>query len=984
MKIPKVNKPTLEGAAIVLLVILGAVHYNYKWILNNRDYDENALEIARSVEASLPVEDIKLLATAPDSIGALKSQAIKTRLKSIVRVNSGTRSAYIYTLQKGKLSVMADSEPKNPREFLNAADAFRQPFIDGKEIVAEYGKNNSGSGESILVPLKDEADGKTFAVLVMEYNEGIGESALAKKVAESLVLLLIWMLTIYSLFKIRCKNRLLQQEIAERKQVEEKLTHSLSLLNASLESTADGILVVSREGKIIRFNHKFADMWQIPNEILEEKADEEALGHVIDQIEQPHEFLAKVRHLYENPEESSFDLVHLTDGRIFKRFSQPQRIGEEIVGRVWSFRDVTEHKRAEESLRQSDAKHSSMIANISDVIIIVDKEGILKYISPNIEKFFGWVPEYLVGTSSWATVHPDDLENMRNEFYKLLQVDNAVKTMDFRLKCKDGSYRLIELTGVNLVNDPVIKGVLMNYYDVTDRRKFENELKESELRIRALLSANPDMMFVIDKDGVFVDYYAGNDQTLYASPDNFLGKKISDVLPPEVAGLAEKHTDILKSTGQMQIFKYQLMINGEKIDYECRLALNGISNTLAIISNITDRKVAEEELLRAKEKAEESDRLKSAFLANMSHEIRTPMNGILGFAELLKEPGLTGEEQQEYISIIERSGTRMLNIINDIVEISKIESGLMAVNRKETNVNEQIEYLYTFFKPEIEAKGMKFSYRTGLSSNDAVLTTDREKLYAILINLIKNAIKYSDTGSIELGYEKKGNYLHFYVKDTGIGIPENQLEAVFNRFVQVDMGDKRAFQGAGLGLSISKAYVEMLGGKIWVESEECKGSTFYFTLSLKGETEDNAGSNNNANESIHENQIKSLKILIAEDDELSAILLSKAVKRYAREVIKVDSGKEAVEVCRNRPDIDLVMMDIQLPEMNGYEATREIRQFNDNIIIIAQTAYALSHDREKALASGCNGYISKPFNHAALAKLMKTHFQELDQELIIS
>lgn len=236
----------------------------------------------------------------------------------------------------------------------------------------------------------------------------------------------------------------------------------------------------------------------------------------------------------------------------------------------------------------------------------------------------------------------------------------------------------------------------------------------------------------------------------------------------------------------------------------------------------------------AKEKAEESDRLKTAFLANMSHEIRTPMNGILGFVELLKEPKLSGEEQQEYILIIEKSGERLLNIINDIVDISKIEAGQMAVNIKESNINDQIAYINTFFQPEFERKGLNYSFKNGLPSKDAVIKTDREKIYAILINLVKNAIKFTNEGAIEFGYElhKKNEHteLVFFVKDTGIGIPRDRQEAIFERFIQADISDKMALQGAGLGLSISKAYVEMLGGKIWIESEAGKGSAFYFTI----------------------------------------------------------------------------------------------------------------------------------------------------------
>jgi len=400
---------------------------------------------------------------------------------------------------------------------------------------------------------------------------------------------------------------------------------------------------------------------------------------------------------------------------------------------------------------------------------------------------------------------------------------------------------------------------------------------------------------------------------------------------------------------------------------------------LGITRNIDERKHAEQELIKAKEKAEESDRLKSAFLANMSHEIRTPMNGILGFAGLLKEPELNGEKQQEYVGIIEKSGERMLNIINDIVDISKIEAGLMKLNLKESNINEQIEYIYTFFKSEVEAKGLELSFKNSMPAKEAIIVTDREKLYAILTNLVKNAIKYTPAGSIEFGYyliesPTQLKELQFYAKDTGIGIPKDRQDAIFERFIQADIEDMQARQGAGLGLSITKAFVKMLGGKIWVESEVGIGSTFYFTLPYNVEPKgkkviEKVGQ---AEESVP--QIKKLKILIAEDDETSKLLISIIVTKFSKEVLKAKTGNEAIEVCRINPDIDLILMDIQMPYLNGHEATRQIRQFNKDVIIIAQTAFGLSGDREKAIEAGCNEYISKPINKDELLSLIQKYF----------
>ena len=414
---------------------------------------------------------------------------------------------------------------------------------------------------------------------------------------------------------------------------------------------------------------------------------------------------------------------------------------------------------------------------------------------------------------------------------------------------------------------------------------------------------------------------------------------------------------------------------------------NEIGGIILFSEVVTQSKQAEQDLIIAKERAEESDRLKSAFLANISHEIRTPMNGILGFSELLKMPDIEGLQQQEYINIIEKSGKRMLNIINEIVDISKIESGQMKTSLSEVNINEQIQDIYSFFKPEAESKRIELSFENGLSAKESFIRTDLEKLYAILTNLVKNALKYTDTGSIQFGYKLKSivpssshevmmSELEFFIKDTGIGIPKNRQQAIFDRFIQADITDKRAFQGAGLGLSISKAYIEMLGGQLWVESIEGMGSAFYFTLPYNTLSVAKNVFENVTHVVDVKIPIKKLKILIVEDDEISDMFLSKVLHKQDHQVLKVCAGNEAVDICRNNPDIDLVLMDIQMPGIDGYEATRQIRAFNKDIVIIAQTAYGQRSDCELALAAGCNDYISKPIEIDLLINLIQKHLNK--------
>ena len=401
-----------------------------------------------------------------------------------------------------------------------------------------------------------------------------------------------------------------------------------------------------------------------------------------------------------------------------------------VIGIIW---DNTDNKQIEEELKNNEARHCSMISNISDVIGIIGLDGLMKYKSPNIEKWFGWQPQDLVGTDGWLTVHPDDLERIQQEFVTILEKENLTTKVEFRYKCKNGSYKPVELYAINLTNDPIINGILLNYHDITKRKQTESALQESEEKFRTFVDTATDLMIITDKNGQLTDVNKAVVNILGYSADELMKMHIPMLLTEDSRkNEFEPYWWKFIKEGNIEIETTFRTKSGNEIFGELKAVAildssGNFSGTKAVFFDLTHRKLTELELIKAKEKAEESDRLKSAFLNNMSHEIRTPMNGILGFAELLKEPNLSSDDQQDYIQTIQISGARMLNTINNIVDISKIESGLIKVDIKETNINEKIEFTYKFFKPEAEIKGLQFLFKNGLHQKKPSLKQTMKK-----------------------------------------------------------------------------------------------------------------------------------------------------------------------------------------------------------------------------------------------------------------
>ena len=371
------------------------------------------------------------------------------------------------------------------------------------------------------------------------------------------------------------------------------------------------------------------------------------------------------------------------------------------------------------------------------------------------------------------------------------------------------------------------------------------------------------------------------------------------------------------------------------------------------------RRNSENELIKAKEEAEESNKLKTAFLANMSHEIRTPMNSINGFSELLRNTEQPIETQNKYLDIIYKSSNQLLNIINNILDISKLEVGQAKLSEKDYDINQIIFDSLQSFNPDV-FNDQEIELKTNLSLEgvESIIKCDGPRLQQVITNLIQNALKFTNKGFIEIGYELVDENIQFHVKDTGLGISPQNIKLIFERFGQAEEGYSRNFQGAGLGLPICKGFVELMGGKIWVESEFNKGSIFYFTIPNKPSFPSSISKTRKATNAQY--NWKGKKILLVEDETFSQNFMETILLPLGPKIIYAGDGFEAMDKVRQNPDIDVILMDIRLPGIDGIEATKKIRLLGFTKPIIAQTANALPEDKKLCLSAGCNEFVAKP------------------------
>ena len=667
--------------------------------------------------------------------------------------------------------------------------------------------------------------------------------------------------------------------------------------------------------------------------------------------------------------------------------------------------DISERKQAEKEL----TKLSTAATQSPTVIAITDTKGNLEYVNPKFTELTGYTFEEAISNNTNFLKSGDMPEEVYDKLWETISSGKKWRG-EFHNKKKNG-----ELYWESASVSPIFNeyGKIINYLkvaeDVTKSKRNEqiqhiihqisNATVKSNSPEEFILIVKNELDNIIETNNFYVALYNQENDTisfLYHTDkkDSFesfpSGKTLTNYViktkKPLLATEAVKNK--LVKSGELDLLGADskiwlgvpLFVKG-KVNgvlavqsYEDAKAYDKTDmQTLEIISNqigiSLEKKKAEEDLKSALEKAEESNRLKTAFLNNISHEIRTPLNGILGFLEFVIDPDFDTEEKNKFIKAINTSSTRLVNTITDIINIAQIESSRLTANINELSLNDLLKEIYQSFSIEAEMSNIIFSYNLGFPNKEVRIFTDRDKLLGTLTNLIKNAFKFTKQGEITFGYTLKNNVLEFFVKDTGIGIPENRQEAIFDKFVQADIGDSKAFQGVGVGLSIAKAYVESLGGELWLNSKEGIGSEFYFTIPYN--TADKKSIEKSFDKTKRE--YSNLTVLIAEDDEITNQYFETIFKDLFREIIFMKTGQQAIDACKNKPEINLVLMDIRMPDMNGYEATKQIRVFNKDLIIIAQTAYAIDGDKERAIAAGCNDYLSKPIRKEKLFGIINTH-----------
>lgn len=782
------------------------------------------------------------------------------------------------------------------------------------------------------------------------------------------------------------------RDITKRKSAEDALKKSNARNKALLDAIPDLMFVYDSKCRIIDFHADGKELYASPDAFLEKKVDSilppdlaqlalEKVGLVLSTSQPEY----AVYELDVNGERQQYEARFVPCGN------------NEVLSIV---RNITERKRAADSLRESEEKYKKLFDSMPVGFYRSSHDGYFLDANPAFVKMLGYnsfeeIKKLYIPTDIFVESHERDVYPANPEFVDQIEI-YRVKRKDGQIVWFEDNARYIkDDTGKILYHEGLCK-------DITDRKRAEKYLQD-------IIDKNPLSIQIIDKEGYTLqvnashtrlfgaipppDYSVFNDMQVKNQgfgellqkakegeivhfPDFYYNvHHLSSGLPDKALWIRMVIFPLLDNYGKPE--RYVLMHDDITDRKRQEVELAGMNKKLSLS---TDALRANNLVLdEARKRAEESDRLKTAFLANMSHEIRTPMNAIIGFSSFLKVFENTKADIDRYVDIIIHSGNHLLNLINDIIDISKIEAGQMKLILSSVNLHAMCNQMFQMFHSQLETEEKSnVQIIKNLPTENIFVQTDETRLKQILINLLSNAVKFTEKGFVEFGFWLKDKEVLFYVKDTGIGIPVQDQEKIFKSFTQANENTEKIYGGTGLGLSIAKACVEMLGGKIWVESEPQKGSVFYFTLEyIKPEICDLV---------LDLKDISGLSfsgqhVLVVEDDEVNYEYLFEILQPCNLKISRAKTGDGALNLLLSDKSIDLVLMDIRLPGLNGWQVTRKIREQNIAIPVIAQTAYAYQTDKEESIAAGCNAHVVKPINPEELIQLVFKCLQKTDNIL---
>jgi PAS domain S-box-containing protein len=774
------------------------------------------------------------------------------------------------------------------------------------------------------------------------------------------------------------------RDITVQMQSEEVIKKSEARFRSYFELSIAGIAITSSEMKWIEVNEYLCDMMGYTRE--------ELLSITWTELTHPEDIdidLENFQRVIKNEIEGyTIDkrFIH-KDGRIIwtsLSVKCVRNISRQVDYFMALLVDISARKQAEESLQKTTSELQLIIKNMLNAFImwesVFDENG--KYVSfrfgffndayANIAK----IKQEEVSGKDVFEVWPDT-ESSWVEVYGNVAITGMPQTFDMYHEPTKGWYHC----NAYRPSDST-KMICVIFEDITTRKKMEEKLAWEQYLMYTLLDNIPDYIYFKDLESRFVRINKALANVFgLEDPLMAIGKRDSDFFMTEHSQEAFNDEQNIIKTGIPIIGKEEMEIWPDRpsdwvstTKMPLKNAKGEVIGTFGISRNISEMIRIQDDLLKAKEKAEESNRLKTAFLQNISHEIRTPLNAIIGFSSLLAKNGLAIDKKVEFIDIINKSSDQLLSIITGIISLATLEAGQETIIETETNVNEILRNVYMQFLVTRISNEITFSYSTTLPDEIAIIYTDQVKLMQVLVNLVGNALKFTIKGKVRFGYTVEEGMFRFFVEDTGIGIDKKMHDVIFERFRQVDNSATRKFGGAGLGLALSKGYIEMLGGTIKLTSEPGIGSTFMVSLPYinvsRLETVQKSETSEQEITALSEKTV-----LVAEDEINNFSLINELLTSMHLHVIHAKNGLEAVKLCSGEILPDLVLMDIMMPIMDGIEATRQIKERNPDLPVIVLTAYVLNIDKKRIDDSGCDDYIAKPIRNNLLLEILTKYLK---------